>query len=61
MMQKKGELELRYVIVLILAIIVLIALVIIFREHISNFIKLITSISTEINKSRPPIKDVIGG
>ncbi len=59
--QKKGELELKYIILLILAIIVLITLAVIFRQQLSNFLEQITSISTDINKSRPPIKDVIGG
>lgn len=60
MLFKKGELELQYVILLILALLVLIVLTIMFRQQVSHFLDTVFSISKEINQTRPPIKDILG-
>lgn len=60
MSNKKGALELQYVILFILAILVLLVLSIMFREQVSHFFSTIFSISNEINQSRPPIKNILG-
>ncbi len=57
---KKGELELQYVILFILAIVVLLVLVYIFREQVKHFFDTVFSITNEVNTSRPPIKDILG-
>ena len=58
---KKGELELQYVVLLILAVIVLVVVLVMFREQVSNFLSTIFSVTDEINKTRPPVKDILGG
>jgi len=60
MLSKKGDLELRYVILFILGFIVLFTLAYVFREQVKHFIDTIFSISKEVNQSRPPIKDLLG-
>jgi len=60
MLSKKGDLELRYIVLFILAIIVLIVLVIMFRQEVKQFLDTIFSVTSEINKSRSPIKDLLG-
>ena len=60
MLSKKGDLELRYVILLILALIALFVLIFMFREQVSKFMSTIFSITDDINRSRPPIKDILG-
>ena len=57
---KKGDLELRYVILFILGIIVLITLLFIFREQISHFVNMITSVTSDLDKTKPSLKDVVG-
>ncbi len=60
MFSKKGDLELRYVILFILAVIVLLAIVFMFREQVSKFMSIVFSVTDDINKTRPPIKDILG-
>lgn len=60
MASKKGDLELRYIILFILGIIVLIALVFIFREQLSHFVNMLASVSSDIDKTKPSLKEVTG-
>jgi|GEM_PF-2623109 len=56
---RKGEIELQYVILFILAIIVLVTLLVFFRAQVFLFFDQIFSVSKELNQTRPPIKDLI--
>jgi len=56
---RRGELELKYIILFILAIIVLITLLVFFRKQVFLFFDQVFSISDQLNQSRPPIKDLI--
>ncbi|HLC71954.1 MAG TPA: hypothetical protein VJH37_00055 [Candidatus Nanoarchaeia archaeon] len=60
MLSKKGEIEMQYVILLILALIALFVLIMMFRQQITHFIDTVFSITKEVNQSRPPIKDILG-
>ena len=58
-LSKKGDLELRYIIMFILGIIVLIALTLVFREQIMHFVRTLDKVFIGIDET-PAIKDIIG-
>ncbi|MBS3170964.1 hypothetical protein J4223_04255 [Candidatus Woesearchaeota archaeon] len=49
---KKGELTINYIIVLILALIVLVAIAIIFRQQIGNFLESIRAVSEPLSSDQ---------
>lgn len=57
---RKGDLELRTIILLILGLLVLIVLAVIFNKQLSQFLDTLFSITKEVNSSRPPLKDLFG-
>ena len=60
MLFKRGDIELQQIILFIIGLIVLIALIYIFRNQISQFINTITRIGEGANKATPPLETVIG-
>ena len=61
MLWKKGDLEIRYIILLILGLIVLATMVYIFKDQISVFIDTLSKIGGDASSNAPSIKDVVGG
>ncbi|MEK6903350.1 MAG: hypothetical protein AABW64_01750 [Nanoarchaeota archaeon] len=59
LLSKKGDLELRYIILLVLGIIVLIALTLVFREQVMHFVRILDKVFIGIDET-PAIKDIIG-
>ncbi len=60
MLLKRGDIEIQQIIIFILAILVLITLIYIFRSNISQFLNTIGGISQNVNRSMPPIETVAG-
>ena len=60
MLYKKGELEINQVVLFLLALIVLVTLVYIFRTQIASFLATLTGIETGITQKTPPIEQIIG-
>lgn len=57
-MDKKGDLEIRYVILFALALLVLVVVVLIFYGGSTDFATKIKNLLTEMWGAKPPIKDL---
>jgi hypothetical protein len=58
---KRGGLEIRYIILLLLGVIVLITLLYIFRGQVSLFTQTLFGISESANASLPNLENIVGG
>jgi|GEM_PF-5536162 hypothetical protein len=57
---KRGSLEINQIILFLIALVVLVTIVYIFRTQISQFLSTLTGIETGIHDKTPPIDAIVG-